>query len=230
MENPIPMVIAPTSIEFAAVKRSIMPFLREGVVSLAQCGMGENLAHAFGEKLDCRKVSCLVLLGWAGGLIPELKAGDFVCANSAVYFAREPINCKLVPIPSAHTGPILTVSKALLSSEEKLQAQSAGALAVEMEAYPLALKAAQMGIPFIHARIILDTLDESIPEFSTNSGENGEIKLLPFLKNLLKKPVLIKSLWQMNIKIRALNPLLGRLASEVCEAVLKESSNRLLDS
>ena len=226
MEKPLPMVIAPTSIEFAAVKRSIMPFLREGSVRLAQCGMGENLAHAFSEKLDSKKVSCLVLVGWAGGLIPELKAGDFVCADSAFYDAREPVNCKLVSIHSAHSGPILTVPKALFSSQEKLQAQSAGALAVEMEAYPLALKAAQMGIPFIHARIILDTLNESMPEFSTNSGENGEIKLGSFLKNLLKNPVLIKSLWQMNLKIRALNPHLGRLAAEVCRAVLEESSNR----
>jgi nucleoside phosphorylase len=223
MKKPLPIVIAPTAIEFAAVRQAIWPWVKARKVNLAQCGMGNKRAHVFGEKLDSQQSSCLILLGWAGGLIPNLLAGDFICADSALYMDRVPVPCRQVHLSNVRQGPILTVPKALFTPQEKFQAQASGAIAVEMEAYPLAVKARQLGIPFIHTRIILDTLDESMPDFGSDIlNDAGEMRLRPFLIKLFRKPGQLKILWQLNGRIRKLNPLLGNLALNICRLILAD--------
>ncbi len=53
--------------------------------------------------------------------------------------------------------------------QAKRDAQRSGALAVEMEAYPLAAWAAAHRLLFIHARVILDAVDESLPDLAMRS-------------------------------------------------------------
>jgi nucleoside phosphorylase len=59
-------------------------------------------------------------------------------------------------------GPILTSDRVLASAAEKRVAGATGALAVEMEAGPLARWARDRDVHFAHLRVVLDPLDATV--------------------------------------------------------------------
>lgn len=195
-----------------------------------RCGVGERQSALFCQKIDqglalsggqvisLNSIACLVLLGWAGGLAPNLAVGEVVCAQTALREGQASLNCETLPIQNARRGPILTVPKALLTPLEKSSAQASGALAVEMEAYPIAAWAKDRGFPFIHIRVIMDTVDETLPAFGAGLNSSGQVRLFPFLKRLAQQPALLRDLWWLNKRISALNPALEKLAQEVASS------------
>jgi nucleoside phosphorylase len=213
--NAFPLVVTPTALENSAVQNALKRYLLPSPVQSMICGVGEGQSRLFCQKIDRNRVSCLVLLGWAGGLAPSVAAGDVVCADAALRDGQPPLSCRALPIKNARRGPILTVAKALLTPAEKQSAQASGALAVEMEAYPLAEWAGQAGIPFVHARVILDTLDESLPDFGDGVDASAGLRVGRFLKRLARHPGLAWGLWKLNARIRLINPALENLALEI---------------
>lgn len=200
---PLPLLVAPTRPEFAAVQRGVLASAAAGRVRAACCGAGEYRVRRFCQALPPGTVSQLVLIGWAGGLVPELAAGETICANEVLAEGRPALACAPLPLRGARTGPILTVPRALFTPEEKIQARLSGGLAVEMEAYPLADWAGERGIPFSQVRLILDAWDEPLPDPTR-------------LANLPALPVRV---WALFRRIRALNPRLESLAREAAEGL-----------
>jgi nucleoside phosphorylase len=213
--NAYPLVVTPTALEKSAVQNALKKYLLPSPVQSMICGVGEGQSRLFCQKIDKNMVSCLVLLGWAGGLAAGVAAGDIVCADAALRDGQPPISCRTLPIKNARSGPILTVPKALLTPAKKQSAQASGALAVEMEAYPLAEWADQVGIPFVHARVILDTLDESLPDFGDGLDASTGLRVGPFLKRVARHPGLVWELWKLNARIRLTNLALENLALEI---------------
>jgi hypothetical protein len=168
--------------------------------------MGERRAAEFCHNLDPTSVSTLVLLGWAGGLIPSLPAGSLVCASEALHQDQPPIACQTLVLPNTCTAPILTVSRALVTPQEKLSARATGAVAVEMEAYPLAQWAQLHAIPFIHVRVILDAWDDALPQIA------------PGLASAFNPLVFLSDIWRLFRRIRSVDPILANLARDVVEA------------
>jgi hypothetical protein len=211
----MPLILTPTSLEYAAVKKAL-----PGTIQLRQCGVGEQQSGLFCQCLP-ETPACLVLIGWAGGLAPHLAIGDIVCANLVLREGQPPLPCTPLPLQGVHTGPILTVPQALLTLAEKRQAyQASGALAVEMEAYPIAAWAQQRDIPFVHLRVISDRRDESLPDLGAGLDASGRVHLLPLLQKLMRQPALIATLWHLNRRLQSLNPILATLASNAV-SVLK---------
>jgi adenosylhomocysteine nucleosidase len=159
------------------------------------------------------------LLGWAGGLIPDLAAGEVLCANTAVRTGRPDLTVMPLAITGLRTGAILTSPQALLTMAQKQAAQSSGAIAVEMEAYPFAEWAYTHGIPFTHGRVILDTMFESVPDMGQALDAFGQLRLPSFLAQLVKYPELIPEIWQLFKRTRSLNPILEKLALDLVRLI-----------
>jgi nucleoside phosphorylase len=205
------MIVAPTTLEISAVRKGLVRFL-EGNYRLLMCGVGEGQSSAFCEKLNPAEISRLVLVGWGGGLTNVLKAGDIVCADAALYSGRPAIPCAIAP-SSLRSGPILTAPHALMTPAEKQVAASSGALAVEMEAYPLAAWASQHSIPFLHGRVILDAWNEALPNVETD--DTGQVRPFKLLKKLVKHPAIVTDLARLGRRVQILNPLLAKLAIDL---------------
>jgi adenosylhomocysteine nucleosidase len=206
----LPMILAPTTFEYRVVHKALRGWLAEGRGLCWQCGMGEARAEAFCRTLESQPPGALVLLGWGGGLDPELAAGAVICGDAALRAGQPALAGQVLLLPGCRVGPTLTVPRALCSPAEKRQAQAGGALAVEMEAYPLARWALRRGIPFFHVRLISDALDETLPDLGA-----GEAGLGGVLKHILRRPALLPELWRFGQRVRALNPRLAELAREI---------------
>jgi nucleoside phosphorylase len=210
----VPLFLAPTYFEYSAIQKSLAPFLSQKQISLKYCGMGEKRADYFSRKLEPKAVTCMVLLGWAGSLSINFRRGDSLIADFALHEHFPPLQCSSLPIDGIRTGPILTVSNALTGASDKRAAQATGALAVEMEAYPLAVWAAKHNIPFIHGRVILDELDEDLPGAkSSHNWVKGSTQFLTSSLHLIQR-------------IHQVEPALAALTRKIAESVLNTQENQ----
>jgi uridine phosphorylase len=207
------LLITPTTSEYAPVKAAVARWLSGGQVQLEMCGIGPDRAGAFAGRLDrSGPWRGLALIGWAGGLRAELAAGDTVVADVALDSDGRQAPCTAVDLPGARRGALLTVREPFLTPGDKRAAQRTGALAVEMEAYPLAAWAAEQTMPFVHARVILDAVDETVPTMDDAMDPFGRIKPVRLARLLLARPHLATEMWSMAQRLRLFRPTLGVLA------------------
>ena len=215
------ILVTPTISEYRAVRPLIAGLAAEGVLETVMCGIGPECAARFCRRLDEREglPSGLALVGVAGGLDPALAVGDVVLASAALDDEGRQVPCTVIPLPGAVVGPLLTVRRALYTPAEKAaQQRASGALAVEMEAYPLAVWAAERGLPFVHARVILDPFDEVLPDLDDTLDEHGRVRPARLLRRLLAHPSHAASLLRLLRRSQAVTPALGRLAQAVVKA------------
>jgi hypothetical protein len=207
-----PLFIVPTRLELNAVRAGLNPWLQEGRLELVQCGMGDTGVQTFLSRLQLEtEPQAVVLLGWAGGIAPELQPGDWVCADQARLQGKPPLPLEALPIAEAASGAILTVPKVLTAPEEKAAVAAQGIMAVEMEAYPLAEWAQAQGVPFYHARMILDARHEPLPVVGGGAGGEG-IAWWRALARTLRRPATLSAYWFLLQRIRQVAPRLEALA------------------
>jgi nucleoside phosphorylase len=214
------ILVTPTISEYRAVRPFVADLASEGVLETVICGIGAERAAALGRRLDESEgvPAGLALVGVAGGLDPALAAGDVVLASAAWDEEGRRAPCTVIPLPGAPRGPILTVRRALYTPAEKAAQREAGALAVEMEAYPLATWAAERGVPFIHARVILDPFDETLPDLGDVLDEYGRLRPLGILRRLLARPSDTAAVLRLLRRLQVVTPTLGLLAQAVVAA------------
>jgi hypothetical protein len=213
------LLVTPMASEYAAVRAGVRPLLESGALELRMCGIGPERAGAFCRSLgDGAGWSCLALIGWAGGLAPELGAGDAILADAVLAPDVPPLPCHALALDGVRVGPMLTVAHALHTAAAKRGARETGALAVEMEAYPLAAWAAQRGLLFVHARVILDAVEEPLPDLGGALDAFGRPRLPSLLRQVMRRPALIPEFWHLARRGQALSPRLGELARAVVQA------------
>jgi len=211
-EHGAAIMVAPTREEWRVLRRALAPELAAGKLRLEECGVGPENAAALCRRLEDEGWrGSLFLAGWAGGLSADLAAGSVVLARSALSLDGPPHACEQRHLPDARVGDILTVSRALYTPEEKRRATATGALAVEMEAYPIAAWAEAQGLPFVHARVVLDAADERLPDLSQVVDESGRLRWLA----LGRHPSLLLELARLYTRLRRLNPILAGLARQL---------------
>ena len=179
------------------------------------------------------KIEKAILLGVAAATHPELKVGEAVIASEMGSSSRpredwikpnDGLRQKVrgvletASIPFRE-GPILSVDRVIYSSEEKLQKGTEfGALALEMEADPIAQEAERKALPFLQVRWILDPLDSPLPSVEGWINERGETQWGGLLKAFLKQPKLIWELpslaFKMNQALRPMNHFLQKWFAE----------------
>jgi len=145
-------------------------------VSLVKTGIGVQRAAAAARLLsDTQRYALFVSTGCAGALSAELVPGDLAVASAIVgvsgkeRFETDGMHRDRAR-RAAEQAALRTTVAAVLCSPQALGSAAAkraaaathGAVAVEMEGAPIAARAAQIGIPFISVRAILDPLDAEL--------------------------------------------------------------------
>jgi nucleoside phosphorylase len=211
----------PTAGEYRVVEAVVRT--RRLPVELRMCGIGPRRAAAICAEFERgARPRTVALMGWAGGLRDDLVVGDIVIADRALSAGRSDVDCLALPLPGTarvHRGPVLTAGHVIAAPAARRTAAACGALAVEMEAYPLAAWAAQREMPFVHGRVILDTVDDALPALDRVLDGYGRLQIRPLLGALAGRPTLLGEFTRMALRLRGVNRRLAELAEAVVVAM-----------
>jgi len=149
---------------------------------LVQTGVGGHRAEAATKYvLDNYQVQTIISLGFAGGLVPGLKAGELVICRRLLHGQSPALDsaAPLVELARRITGSteasLVTVSRPANQRHQKeALAQTYSAQAVDMESYWVAATAARHGTPVLVARVISDPLGYDLPNLEGISSASGE--------------------------------------------------------
>jgi adenosylhomocysteine nucleosidase len=132
-------------------------------------GLGGGARRALAEERPRLVVSC----GFSGALDDALAPGDLVLATSVRDETGETIaaDASLLraaqeALPRARQGELLCTTSVATSEQEKRAFTRPGTLAIDMESYPVARAAAELGVPWLAVRAIVDPLASSLPPFT----------------------------------------------------------------
>jgi hypothetical protein len=172
----------------------------------------------------------LWLAGWCGGLREELRVGDLVLADATL--CDRPAGTVRIdhPPPAAlvewldawvgsHTShlivaPMFTSPRVLARAAEKRAAAATGAVAVEMEAAPLARWAAARNVPFYHLRVVLDPAEPDRPPEDLH-GEGEEEGLGRYLWHAAWRPSTWPAVWQLLGQVRRARRTMSALGASL---------------
>jgi 4-hydroxy-3-methylbut-2-enyl diphosphate reductase len=152
------LVVTALRSEYAALYRNV-PGAR-----LEQCGMGPDRVRAWLPRLAGLRPGAVVVAGVAGGLSPELRAGDVVVATEVrgehgrtVLRAAAPLVAQLRALGlRVHVGPTVS-SDHIVTGVERERLAATGALAVDMESAAVVHALREREVPIAVVRVIVDT-------------------------------------------------------------------------
>ncbi|MGW5486276.1 phosphorylase family protein [Streptosporangium sandarakinum] len=146
--------------------RAVRHGLPAGDALVLRTGMGPERAARAAARLP--SADALAVAGFGGAVREDLRAGDVLVATE-VRFGERALPCPWAPFLAAElarhglpvrTGPLVTCDHVVTGAERGLLAER-GALAVDMETWPLAEAAGDL--PFAALRVIADTADVRSP-------------------------------------------------------------------
>lgn len=197
-------IVAALAVELRAlgpVKTGTAPLVTLGDGSLAiVSGMGRTAAAAAARRLAEAGAGALMSWGLAGGLDPELAAGDLVlpgevispegqlCATAGDW--RERLHRAMDGSLRVHGGRLLTYHEVIGPPADKERAwRRTGAVAVDMESHAVAQIAAQHRLPFLAVRVIVDTAADNLaPAMVAAVAEPGPGTIARLLGALAREP------------------------------------------
>ncbi|WP_158944264.1 phosphorylase [Granulicella sp. S190] len=168
----------------------------EGCWVAVCAGMGEvraTVASAEAEKIAAIDAVCSV--GWVGALDGTIGA-ESVSRASMVIDTKT--GERFRPEDSRPEWPVLTTTTQVADAVEKQRlATSYGAGLVDMEAAALARIALGKGVPFYCIKAVSDNADATLPNLNPFLGENGRLRMLPFLAHVAVRPGLWRDLMRL---------------------------------
>ena len=186
-----------------------------GVVVI--CTHASRLASALDAAIK-RGASGIISFGIAGGLAPNLVAGDWI-VGSTVRTGQEHYPTDrawsqriLEAVPGAVHADIIGVDAAITEPSEKrrLHAET-GAAAVDMESHVAARIAAAHRIPFASCRVIMDAAHKSLPPAAmVDLHDDRTPNVLAVLRSLLKQPSQLSALVHTALDARVARSALRR--------------------
>ncbi|BBK32603.1 adenosylhomocysteine nucleosidase [Stella humosa] len=150
-------------------------------------GPGPDGARQAAGELAARGADWLVSFGYAGGLSPDLAAGDLVVPTAVLDQAGRRWTCAGLPgFPMA--GLLLGADRVMASRAEK--GGSAGlAAAVDCESHAVAAVASARGIGFSVVRVVVDAAGMALPAASLVAVDrSGRLRPAALLAALLRRP------------------------------------------
>lgn len=171
-----------------------------GGALLVATGIGWQAAAAGADRLAAAGAGALVSWGMAGGLDPELPAGQIFLPSEIVgpdgtLFTtnipwRESLGATLRELSPLGSGRLVTVNAPVGTVEAKaLLFKRSGARAVDMESAAIAQVARSRSLPLLAIRVIVDRASEALPDAIVAASAPGkEISSLRLLGHLVSSP------------------------------------------
>lgn len=229
MTQPLIGVVTGLGVEAEILK----PLEAKGLVRLGVAGASEKKAASLAEEMAEAGVQALVSFGICGGLVPQVKVGDIVLADSVhhhrgPYWAtdrswREDVLEALSEGPKhprVHIGRV-TGSAVMIDkpAAKRALAHACDAIAVDMESHAVAEVADRHGLPLLVVRSCSDIVDHPLPmEALSAVAPDGSVRVAAATTALAKKPWLIPPLVRLALHTRKALKTLERVA--VAEAAL----------
>ena len=198
---------------------------------LAVCsGTGVSNSHNVAKQLlwSEKRAYCLLICGFAGGLVDGLTPGTLVIGDSVTDRSGKVLTAdsrllaiaESVRLPelAAMRGTIFTDIKVLTQSVEKQAlAQSRDVIAVDMETFAAAEVAQEMGVPWLAVRVVTDGADDDMPfDFNAMTGADGNVNKGRVIASALTHPQTIPAL----IRLGARSSLAAKNLARFLEAYL----------
>lgn len=201
--------------------------------ALLETGIGPESARAALESLPGgfppggAALKLVISAGLAGALQPGLSPGDLIVdagtgADAVANAARRSANgSRTIHISSGAPGPrpdlgrIVSADRVIESpAGKRALGKRTGAGAVDMESGAVREWAKTRGVPFAAVRVILDSVDESLPEGLPESAGLADAARFA-LRSWRKTPQLAR-LWKLQrTAMKSLCPFLGTLVAEI---------------
>lgn len=180
------------------------------------------------------KARGVISIGIAGGLAAQLRAGDWVLADTVLADGRPipadaPWTERLAArLPEATRGPLVGVDTIVAEAADKaVLHETTGALALDMESHIAARVALRHRLPFAAARVISDPVHRTLPSAARIAMKpDGRIDLATVLRSLLAQPgqlpALVATGWEAERSFRSLLRGHRRLGPGLCGPDLGE--------
>ena len=225
-------IVASMERELSGVRRVLEPGpsheLR--VVGIGTDRAGEAMGQIFSSDVGAGHRGPVLMLGVAGALSPLLNPGDLILASSYLRLsnpagssgenhleslAPDSRMSRLADRAAAQAGlpvtrgPSLTVDSVVRLAEEKAQLhRDFSATSVNMEDFAVASIGRRYCVPFLSARVVLDTCDQPLPEYLASlSGPVSRLALA-----VATKPWRITELAALSARMRRAQSVLARFA------------------
>jgi hopanoid-associated phosphorylase len=167
--------------------------------------IGGGDAQALAAKLEAELrggLAGVVSFGLCGGLDPALKVGDLVVGEAvtdadALYDADLAWTDRIMAaLPGAALGRFAKAERPVASVAEKTELRRAtGALATDLESFPIAKLARWFGVPFAVVRAVSDAADQALPHAAqVGLGPDGRPAIGKVLASLRDHPLQIGAL------------------------------------
>ena len=174
-----------------------------GPVLLVVAGAGADssfrAAQLLAEKYYLRG---LATIGFAGGLLPGLTAGDIIQSERVLDACNgEQFECQpgILPVRFNHSGSLLSVKEVVTTSTRKLHlGRKWGAAAVDMESAGVARAAAQAGLPFCAVKSITDPAEQSLSiDFNRCRRDDKGFSVWAIARQGMSSPRGVMDLWRL---------------------------------
>jgi adenosylhomocysteine nucleosidase len=191
-----------------------VPFALDDGTLLTVSGIGTSAAAGAANALLRSGATALASFGLAGGLDPTLKAGaiflptEVICAGQPSFSTSKPwcerVAAGLAKYQPIVEGKLLTSAQAITAIATKAMAfQDTGALAVDMESAAVGQIATARGLPFLVARVIVDTATDTMPRSVMAASSSGELQLWHLIRALCSAPAEIVGVIRLARRFRA---------------------------
>jgi adenosylhomocysteine nucleosidase len=202
-------------------------------VSLLRSGVGpENTSRRLAE--TSQSPQCVLSIGCAGALAPDISIGDAVISNRIVDVAAEggPYApspnlatiasecCRDLGIPFHLGGTVTTPDVAATVEAKQNLAAKHGAIAVDMETAQVAAWTKKIGVPLLAIRTISDMANDRIPpEIREIVDQKGTLRPAKAIAVFARKPKILSEAIRLkrnldsSLKVleRIMPALLGRI-------------------
>ncbi len=193
-------------------------------VLVAESGVGRQAAtRATQELLARHQPRWIVSTGFAGGLVPQMRRGHCLMADSLEdtegrhWNVGLKISAEQLP-PNVHLGKLLTVDRLVHTPEHRRElAEKHQALACDMETAAVAEVCRQTHTRFLAVRIISDSVDDKLPvEVEKLMGQDHwASKLGAATAAIWNRPGTVKDLWRLREEALQASDRLARFLAGV---------------
>jgi adenosylhomocysteine nucleosidase len=193
---------------------------------VVETGVGqESAAAATHAALEFYQPAWVISAGFAGALVDDLPRNRVLISEEvatesgetlplALPFSRD----EIAATRGLSLGRLVTVDRLIrLEAEKRQLGDTHGAVACDMETFAVAQACAESKIPCLSIRIVSDGVSETLPPEVTQLLEQGNwlAKLGTLSGSLMRRPSVVKDLWELQGRAVAASDRLARFLASV---------------